>query len=144
MDLFHHYLLYWYILDRLDSLSFRHRHCRLSLSIEKFVAALKAGHAFASQGPLIYPEILFGSDVQHAAGDNLALAYSVQAVSGLRSVQLIERGSEIEVLALDGESDPVQVDFAVSPEADTWYSLVVEDMNGKFAYTNPVWVIVAK
>jgi len=32
----------------------------------------------------------------------------------------------------------------VRPEADTWYSLVVEDMNGKFAYTNPVWVIVAK
>lgn len=82
--------------------------------------------------------------MQHAAGDNLALAYSVQAVSGLRSVQLIERGSAIEVLALDGESEAVQVDFAVRPEADTWYSLVVEDMNGKFAYTNPVWVIVAK
>lgn len=114
------------------------------LSIEKFVAALKAGHAFASQGPLVYPEILFGSELHRAAGDKLTLRYSVQAVSGLRLVQLIERGSAIEVLALVGESEPVQVDFSVRPDADTWYSLVVEDMNGKFAYTNPVWVIVAK
>ena len=114
------------------------------LSIEKFVAALKAGHSYASQGPLVYPQILFGSDVRLAAGDNLTLRYSVQAVSGLQSAQLVERGIAIEVLALDGESDPIQVDFSVNPEADTWYSLVIEDMKGKFAYTNPVWVIVAK
>jgi hypothetical protein len=112
------------------------------LNINKYVAALKAGHSFASQGPLVYPEILFGNEVHQSAGDDLALAYAVQAVSGLSSVQLIERGDVIETLLLDGESEPVQVDFLVRPEANTWYSLVVEDQNGKFAYTNPVWVVV--
>ncbi|MCZ6912800.1 MAG: CehA/McbA family metallohydrolase, partial [Proteobacteria bacterium] len=114
------------------------------LSIEKFVAGLKAGHAFASQGPLVYPEILFGSEIHHSAGDRLALTFSVEAVSGLRSVQLIERGSEIEALSFDGVVKPVPVEFSVSPNADTWYSLVIEDMNGRFAYTNPVWVMIAK
>ena len=114
------------------------------LSIEKFVAGLKAGHSFASQGPLVYPDILFGSEIDHAAGDRLALKYSVQAVSGLRSVRLVERGSEIEALSFDGVSQAVPVEFSVSPEADTWYSLVIEDANGKFAYTNPLWVMIAK
>jgi hypothetical protein len=41
-----------------------------------------------------------------------------------------------------GERDPVQVEFRVNPESDTWYSLVVEDRNGKIAYTNPVWVSI--
>ncbi len=112
------------------------------LSIEKYVAALKAGNSFASQGPLVYPEILFGSNIEHLVDDELALAYSVQAVSGLHSVQLIEGGVLKEVQMLDGESEAVQVDFVASPNADTWYSLVIEDKSGKFAYTNPVWVTV--
>lgn len=112
------------------------------LTIEKFVAGLKAGNSFASQGPLVYPEKVFGSEVQHDAGDTLALKHVVQAVSGLRSVQLIERGEEIEELTFDGADIPVALEFSVNPGADTWYSLVIEDMQGKFAYTNPVWVLV--
>ncbi len=111
-----------------------------NLTIEKFVAALKAGHSFASQGPLVFPEILFGSDVLQARGETLDLRYSVQAVTGLKSVKLIERGKEVDVREMSGEDDPVSVDFSVNPESDTWYSLVVEDIGGKFAYTNPVWV----
>ncbi|MDH3531813.1 MAG: CehA/McbA family metallohydrolase [Gammaproteobacteria bacterium] len=112
------------------------------LTIEKFVAGLKAGHSFASQGPLVYPQILFGSDVQQSAGDEFELSYSVQAVSGLRSIRLIERGNEIEALVFDGISNLVPVTFSAHPVADTWYSLVVEDTHGGFAYTNPVWVSV--
>jgi hypothetical protein len=112
------------------------------LSIDKFIAGLKAGRSFASQGPLVYPEILFGSEVRHSAGAELVLKYTVHAVSGLRSVQLIERGSEVEVLAFDGSGNPAPVRFSVTPETDTWYSLVIEDMNGRFAYSNPLWVVV--
>jgi hypothetical protein len=114
------------------------------LNIDKFIAALKAGHAFASQGPVIYPDILFGSEVHHIAGARLALAYAIDAASGLRSVRLIERGDEIDVLTINSPGKPAQVNFTVSPEANTWYSLVVEDMKGKFAYTNPVWVLIGK
>jgi hypothetical protein len=32
----------------------------------------------------------------------------------------------------------------VSPESASWFSLIIEDKDGKFAYTNPVWVSVTR
>jgi hypothetical protein len=115
-------------------------HIEGDLSSEKFIASLQSGHSYASQGPLVFPEILFGSDVALAAGETLDLKFLVQAVTGLKSVQLIERGNAIDEQGMAGAAGPVQVDFGVMPESDTWYSLVVEDIDGKIAYTNPVWV----
>ncbi len=114
------------------------------LSIDKYIDGLKAGHAFASQGPLVYPEIMFGNDVQLAAGDELALQYSVQAVSGLRSVTLISGGTVVAAADFDGESELMPAAFSVRPESNSWYSLVIEDQNGQHAYTNPVWVTVTQ
>ena len=114
------------------------------LSIAKFVAALKSGHAYASQGPLVVPDIVFGSEIHNPPGDELALEYSIMAVSGLRSVQLIERGEEIDSQTFDGGSEFVRVKFSVKPNSKTWYSLVIEDERGKFAYTNPIWVVNTK
>jgi len=111
------------------------------LTVDKYVAALKDGHAFASQGPLVYPERLFGTEVRHPAGAALALRYAVQAVTGLRSVELIERGERVATLSFDGSGEMTDVEFQEKPAADTWYSLVIEDTNGKFAYTNPLWVL---
>ncbi len=119
-------------------------HVSGDLSIEKYVAGLKAGHAFASQGPLVYPEIMFGSEVGHVAGEELALQYSVQAVSGLRSVKLISGGTLVAEATFAGESNLVPTEFSVRPEVDSWYSLMIEDNNGQYAYTNPVWVTVAQ
>lgn len=113
------------------------------LTIEKFVHGLKAGHSYASQGPLVTPEIVFGQDIEHIANEPLALSYVIQAVSGLRSAQLIERGEVVKSVEFDGEVESTSVDFSVDPSDDTWYSLVVEDKNNRFAYTNPVWVTVA-
>jgi hypothetical protein len=112
------------------------------LTVEKFVKSLKAGHAYASQGPLVYPEIMFGSDVVHSRSEELSLAYTVRAVSGLRSVRLIERGNEIQTRMFEKTDEPESIEFSVSPIANTWYSLVIEDELGRFAYTNPIWITV--
>jgi hypothetical protein len=114
------------------------------LSIEKYIDGLKAGHAFASQGPLVYPEIMFGNDIHHRAGDELALRYSVQAVSGLQSVKLISGGTVIAEAEFEGERELLPTEFSVRPEASSWYSLIVEDKNGQHAYTNPIWVTVTE
>jgi hypothetical protein len=114
------------------------------LSIEKYVAGLKAGNAFASQGPLVYPEIVFGSSVDHRAGDELVLRYAVQAVSGLRSVQLISGGTVVREAMFDGEISLTATEFAVRPEMNSWYSLVIEDQDGQHAYSNPIWVTVTQ
>jgi len=110
------------------------------LTVDKFVAAIKAGNSYASQGPLVYPDLMFGSTVKVNAGEEIALGYNVQAVSGLRSVQLIERGEQIDVQLFDGANALQRVAFTVHPATDTWYSLSIEDEQGKFAFTNPLWV----
>ncbi len=119
-------------------------HVEGDLTVAKFIANLKAGCSFVSQGPLVYPDILFGSDVSLLAGGELALSYTIQAVSGLRAITLIEQGREAEARSYDGIDGLIPVEITVRPESDTWYSLIVEDMRGRFAYTNPVWINVMK
>jgi hypothetical protein len=46
--------------------------------------------------------------------------------------------------SLGGVEWKTRIGFTVRPSVDTWYSLVTEDMNGRIAYTNPVWVTVTK
>lgn len=112
------------------------------LSTDNVIANLKQGHAFATSGPLVYPEILFGSTVTKNAGEPLPLNYVVSSVSGIQSVALIERGTQIDVLQFDSHQTEVPATFVVRPSADSWYSLIVEDANQKVAYTNPVWVVI--
>ena len=119
-------------------------HVEGELTIDKFVQSLKAGNSFASQGPLVYPEIMFGSDIIHPSGQKLVLNYTVHAVSGLKSVKLIASGFKIDELLFDGESVETPITFSVMPESDRWYSLVIEDTNGQFTYANPVWVVVTE
>lgn len=119
-------------------------HVEGELTIDKYIAGLKAGHAFASQGPLVFPELMFGSDVQHHVGDELVLNYLLQAVSGLKSASLISGGTVVAVAGFGGETELVASEFSVRPETNGWFSLLVEDQNGSFAYTNPIWVTVTQ
>ena len=118
-------------------------HVEGELNNDKFVAALLAGRAYASQGPLVFPEIHFGSTIAAAAGEEISLQYEVQAVTGLQSVTLVESGRPLAEKRLSGERERLPLGFLVRPLQDTWYSLVVRDIDGKIAYTNPVWVTIA-
>jgi hypothetical protein len=109
---------------------------------ERFVEAMKKGHAYASFGPLVFPEQMFGEELVVDADGKLELKFGIQAVDGLKSVNLIERGEMVQSQSFDSTEGLAQVKFPVSPKGDTWYSLVVEDAQGKRAYTNPVWVSV--
>jgi hypothetical protein len=112
-------------------------------TIERFIAALKDGRSYASAGPLVYPETMFGEELSLAAGESFELAFSVQAVSGLSSVTVIERGVEAQVRSFEGETGEIPVSFTVRPTDDSWFALVVEDAAGNAAFTNPVWFSVA-
>lgn len=114
------------------------------LGVDAFVAALKRGASYATQGPLLFPQQRPGSEIRLAAGASLALGIEVQAVNGLASVQLVERGEIREHRKMDGSDQRSKVHFTVRPRADTWYAWVVEDRAGRRAWSNPVWVSVAK
>ena len=115
---------------------------RGELGADAFIAAVKAGRAYASQGPIVYPGLMFGNDFQHKLGDTLTVAFTAIAANGLREAQLISNGELIDTMTYDGEESLVQRQFEVSPEESAWFSLLIEDQNGKLAYTNPIWVTV--
>ena len=119
-------------------------HVQGELTIEKFIDSLKNGRSYASQGPLIFPELMFGSEIQHAKGAELRLKYSVYAVNGLKSVQLIGQGEEVDRSDMQMNATSSSVEFTVYPGPEnSWYSLVVVDSNDKRAYSNPIWVSIA-
>ena len=115
------------------------------LSIDKLIASLRSGHAYATQGPLIFPQVMFGESITVKADESVPLVFDVHAVNGLRSVRLIERGEEIDRMDVEHGVTASAVDFSrKSAATDTWYSLVVVDSDDRYAYSNPIWVKVAQ
>jgi len=110
------------------------------LGVDAFVAALKRGESYATQGPLLFPREQLGGEIRLSSGEPLALQIDVQAVNGLAAVQLIERGEIRERRAMDGSDQRQSLSFSVKPRGNTWYAWVVEDREGRKAWSNPVWV----
>lgn len=107
-----------------------------------YTTALNEGSSYASLGPLVTPEIMFGSTIKKNRGATLTLKYGVSAVDGIKEVRLISRTGKLidkKTWETDGPVNE-EISFEVKPEEDTWYALEVDDMDGSKAWTNPVWV----
>jgi hypothetical protein len=109
------------------------------LSTQSFVAALKAGHAYVTYGPLIFPSVVFGTRVTSNAEKPLSATFAIASVAGLKQVQLIGGGAVQFVKTFPDAPREQQLSFTLPPE-HTWYALVVEDQRGRRAYTDPIWV----
>ena len=112
------------------------------LSTQSFVAALKAGHAYVTYGPLIFPTILFGTRVTSDAEKPLSATFAIASVAGLKQIELVGDGAVQFVRTFPDAPREQQLSFALPPE-HTWYALVVEDQRGRRAYTDPIWVSAA-
>ena len=108
-----------------------------------FAAALKAGHAYVTYGPLIFPEQMFGDDLKVSPGASFSLGFDLKAVDGLKSVTLIGKDGVVATHDLTAAGRETHVAFTVSTQASTWYALNVEDQAGHRAYSNPIWVDAA-
>jgi predicted metal-dependent phosphoesterase TrpH len=115
-----------------------------ALSVDRFVAALKRGNAYATTGPLVFPEILFGDDLRHPADAPLDLGYRFRSVNGVVAVRLIEGGREVATRQFDSPQEEAELRFQAWPEANTWYGILAEDAAGKFLVSNPVWVTIER
>jgi hypothetical protein len=104
-----------------------------------FAQALKRGHAYVTSGPLVYPSVMFGDEIKVKPSEPFVLDFDLESVVGVKSVQLIGGGA---VLKTESFHAPTQahVDFPLSTERSTWYSLIVEDSQGHKAYSDPIWV----
>jgi len=111
-------------------------------SAAAFARGLTAGHAYVSYGPLIFPQVLFGSDYKVAPGADFTLGFELASVAGIRSVQLIRDGALAQ--SRDEASLPRSTTVAFSLRAANagWAALIVEDGAGHKAYTDPIWIDV--
>jgi hypothetical protein len=110
------------------------------LSAAGFAGAMKAGHAYVTHGPLIFPDVVFGEDLRVKTGEPFSLGFDLVSVVGLKSVELIGAGAVVTRRSLVGAPREARVDFPLQARNATWYALLVEDTRGQRAYTNPIWI----
>lgn len=107
-----------------------------------YAEALKAGHAYVSAGPLIYPSVMFGDALKARPGEAISLAFDLQSVAGLKSAKLMSNDGEKELKTFADGPRETRATFALTATKPAWYALVVEDAKGWKAYANPIWVDV--
>jgi len=113
-----------------------------AVTADSFAQGLKAGRAYVSYGPLVYPAEVFGSALRTQSGKPLTLDFDFASVAGLKEAQLISGGAVMEKRSFPGGPREAHASFAFKTERATWYALIVEDQQGRHAYTDPVWVAI--
>jgi hypothetical protein len=111
-----------------------------AVTAKAFAQALKEGHGYVTFGPLIYPSVIFGDELKVRPGESFTLSFDLQSVAGVKKIQLIGAGVVARTESFHAASQQVHVDFPLSTQSRTWYSLIVEDNQGHKAYTDPIWV----
>ena len=112
------------------------------LTPESFVSALKDGHAYVSHGPLVFPLQPPGAIIVRAAAP-VTLSFDLASVAGLSKAELIGGGKVLEERSFSAAPLQAHVEFVreAASAGPRWYALVVEDSQGRRAYTDPYWVV---
>jgi hypothetical protein len=114
------------------------------VTAKAFAQGLKDGHGYVTFGPLIYPSVMFGDELKVKPRESFTLSFDLQSVAGIKQVELIGAGVVARTESFHAPSRQVHVDFPLSTQSRTWYSLTVEDNQGHKAYTDPIWVDVVE
>lgn len=120
------------------------------LTAEKFIAALKAGRAFTTYGPLVNftaqeGKIFPGDTVTLQRGQEIALQAEIFVIPRhaeearvLQLAQIIKNGKVLREFKLS--EDRAVITLADRPPEKSWYVVRVVADDGDQAYTNPIWV----
>ena len=111
-----------------------------SLTPTAYAEAVKNGHAYVTYGPLIEPDVLFGSELKVRPGTPFPLAFTLRSVSGLKQVKLVGAGAVVFTQDFSDGPHEARVEFRPAATGQTWYALEVEDVAGLKAYSNPIWI----
>ncbi len=115
-------------------------HVEGALTAPAYLAALRSGHAYVSYGPLIYPVVDFGDTLKVKPGEAFTLSFDLESVAGLNRAELIGGGMSAASKCFDDSPTRSHVAFELRTAHATWYALVVEDAQGRKAYSNPIWI----
>jgi hypothetical protein len=115
-------------------------HLDEAVSASAFAEALKAGHGYVTHGPLIFPTIVFGTELKVRPGEPFALGFDLASIEGLTRADLVSGGTVIASRTFADAPREAHADFPLATDKRSWYALLVEDHAGRKAYTDPVWV----
>ena len=111
-------------------------------SPQAYAQSAMSGHAYVSYGPLIFPKVLFGSELKLKPGEAFSLPFTLKSVAGLKQVALIGNGKVAATKVFEQTPREADVEFKLTASPHAWYSLTVEDASGRKAYTDPIWIDV--
>ena len=124
------------------------------LSMHGWLQAMKDGHAFMSNGPLVELEVegqIPGQTVDLSGGDDVTITVEATSLTPLEKAELVFNGEVIADMPLSTDRRSVSFERAFQPTRSGWYHVRVNGANGEAfpmgigyvqAVTNPVWVIV--
>jgi len=115
-------------------------HVEDALSASAFAAALKAGHAYVSYGPVIFPSVMFGSELKVEPREPFVLGFDLASVAGLKRAELVSGGAVRDQRLFEHAPLRGRAQFSLTTEHPGWYALMVEDAKGRKAYSDPIWV----
>lgn len=124
------------------------------LTAEKWIAALKAGRAFATYGPMVNftaqdGKVLPGDIVTLNRGQEIALRAELVVLPRdpaqeeprtLQLAEIIKNGKVLKKFSLT--EDRAVITLTDKPTEKSWYAVHVVADDGDQAYTNPIWVEV--
>jgi hypothetical protein len=111
-----------------------------AVTARAFAQALKQGHGYVTFGPLVFPSVMFGDELKVWPGAAFALGFDLKSVDGLKQAELIGGGAALKIEMFRDAPREVHVEFPLTTQHATWYALIVEDTQGRKAYTDPIWV----
>jgi hypothetical protein len=121
-------------------------HIAGELTAESFINALKAGHAFATYGPLVFVEAnggaIPGDTLQLKTNEAFQLRVKIQSVQPLDGVraEIVKDGRRVAAFELSGHEHLLE--FEDQPTQNAWYAVRLRSSQQDLALTNPIWIEV--
>tara|TARA_B100000809_G_scaffold14685_4_gene13319 strand:+ start:53681 stop:56017 length:2337 start_codon:yes stop_codon:yes gene_type:complete len=124
------------------------------LSMHGWLQAMKNGHVFMSNGPLVELEVegqIPGQTVDLSSGDDVTITVEATSLTPLEKAELVFNGEVIADMPLSADRLSVSFERDFQPTHSGWYHVRVNGANGEAfpmgigyvqAVTNPVWIIM--
>jgi len=108
------------------------------------IQALRQGRTFATNGKGIFPFLEIDG---HQPGDTVTLPglqhftakLTIHTWEGVRTAQLYRNGIRMRALNLSGRKGVIELEEPIEESQTCWYVLRVEDQQGNWAITSPIY-----
>jgi hypothetical protein len=124
------------------------------LSMHGWLQAMKNGHVFMSNGPLVELEVdgqIPGQTVDLSSGDDVTITVEATSLTPLEKAELVFNGEVVADMPLSVDRRSVSFERDFRPTHSGWYHVRLNGAGGEAfpmgigyvqAVTNPVWIIM--